>query len=431
MPAYTIFERGFPSRPVMRVAHSPFLRNLAPITDTGNLHLQRQIPSFDRYITVGHQLSPDTGAVIGRGVIPLPNIIGTNESISVYGETGSGKSLLMRTLIEYYSAVEHRCVIIFDPTKNQYWSFNKPQNRPDMVRTLKENGIEPISLKDIEVYTPIYDLNVVGLKSIERDYHSDADHLISIRMSALTSKGFFELGDVDPQGRVYQGFMDAIMNVSRSEKTVTYLTNQLNMLMMDKSKSRSVASLKNIFEPLVQQNIISDNGTDVKRMLHHPRTDGTPGKISVISMATSEPNDRRRNALVSSICSQIYEYIKNDIDIKPVIVVDEAREFIGNGNDVSPATFGMFGRLHLQGRAWGRAMVYGYQDPEDVKKFFGGRKQSPININLSKSITLSSGKDKLMGTGYGRVFINGTGDPKIPDMDFLIKTFPCRTRHID
>lgn len=430
MAAYTIFERGFPSRPAMRVASSPFLRNLAPRNSgTGNVQLQRQ-PSFDRYITVGNQLSPDTGVVIGRGVIPLPNILGTNESISVYGESGSGKSLLMRTLVEYYSIVEHRCVIIFDPTKSQYWSFTQPQNRPEMVRTLRENGIEPTRISDVEVYVPIYDLNTVGIKSIERDYHSDTDHLISIKMSALTSKGFFELGDINPEGRVYQGFMDAIMNVPRSEKTVAYLTNQLNILVADRSKSRSVASLKNIFEPLVQQNIVSDNGTDVKRMLHHPRTDGKPGKISVISMATSEPNDRRRNALVSSICSQIYEYIKNDINIKPVILVDESKEFIGNGNDVSPATFGMFGRLHLQGRAWGRVMIYGYQDPEDVKKFFGGRKQSPVNISMAKSLTLNE-KIKLMGTGYGHVYINGTGDPKVPDMDFLIKTFPCRTRHID
>lgn len=340
-------------------------------------------------------------------------------------------SVVMRSLIEHYSINEHRCVIIFDPTKNQYWSFNQPQNRPEMVRVLEENGIHPTKIQDIEVYVPIYDAVTVGMRSIETDYHSDKEHLISIRMSGLTAKGFFELGDIDPGGRMYQGFMESALNLPRQEKTVMYLTNYLNMLMMDKSKTRSVASLKNIFEPLVQQNIISDNGTDVKRMLHHPRTDGSPGKISVISMGTSEPNDRRRNALVSSIVQQLYDAVRDDISIKPVIVIDESKEFIGDSRDVSPATIASFGRLHLQGRAWGRVMIYGYQDPNDVSKFFGGRKGSPINILMSKSLTLADGKTKLMGTGYGHVYINGTGDPKVPDMDFLIKTFPCRTRHID
>ncbi len=430
MPAHTLFDHSFVSRPSTRVAWSPFLRNLGTRTNTG-IQQQRSTPRAERAILVGQQLSPDTGDVIGMGYIPLPNIQGTNESISVYGESGAGKSLLMRTLIEHYSINEHRCVIIFDPTKNQYWSFNHPQNRQSMVNTLKRNGLEPASIKDIEVYCPIYDQNVVGLKSIERDYHSDKDHLISIRMSGLTAKGFFELGNINPEGRMYQGFLEAALNIPKAEKTVAYLTDYLNMLMSDNTKTRSVASLRNIFEPLTQQGIISDNGTDVRKMLHHPRTDGSPGKISVISMGTSEPNDRRRNALVSSICQQIYDYVKDDINIKPVIVLDEAKELIGNDRDVSPATFASFGRLHLQGRAWGRVMIYGYQDPLDVSKFFGGRKGSPINISMTKSLILSDGKSKLMGTGYGHVYIQGTGDVKVPDMDFLIKTFPCRTRHID
>jgi len=434
MTAHTILDGRFSNyAPRMRVATTPFSRNLSPRRNIPSriMTTQKPLTRPERAILLGDLLHPETGESVGPSYLPLPSVRGANEAINVFGPSGSGKSIVIRSLIEYFSIVEGRCVIIIDPTKNQYWSLKYPQTRADMVSKLRAAGLEPVSIPEVEVFVPVYDVPVLGVRSMERDFHSRKENFISIRTSDLTSQGFFDLGDIDAGGKMYQLYLENALNVEKSKRTIDYIRYVLSSLMDDPNKKRSIASLKNMFDPLAEQGIISDNGTDVKkRMMHAPRRD-RPGRISVINLGTSSANDRRKNALVASICNQIFDVIRDDLEMSPVIVLDEAKEFIAaRKGESSEATITGFSRLHLQGRAWNRTVVYGFQNIQDVQGWATGA-NTPITIAMTKSLVLKDGVTRLNGTGLGHIWINGSGDPKIPDMDFLTRFYPCRTKHID
>lgn len=434
MAARTIFDGGGGAYfPRMRLASTPFSRSMAPrrFRPVQVQAVAKPKPRPERAILLGDLLHPTTGENIGAGYLPLPNVKGANEAINVFGSSGSGKSVAIRTLIEYYSIIEGRCVIIFDPTKNQYWTLKYPQDRADMLGRLRTSGIRPMGIPDVQVFVPIYDVPVLGDKSMERDFKSCKENYLSIRTADLTSEGMFELGDIDPSGKMYQLYLENMLNVAKSRRTVKYIEDGLDELMADPNKKRSIASLKNIFKPLAAMGIIRDDGTDVKRrMMHSPRK-GRPGQVSIISLGTSSASDRRKNALVASICNQIFDVIRDDIDMRPVIVLDEAKEFISaKKGESSDATITGFSRLHLQGRAWGRTMIYGFQNLQDVQGWVAGA-NTPVQIAMSKSLLLDDGVTKVNGTGLAHVWINGSGDVKVPDMDFITRFYPCRTKHKD
>jgi len=427
MAAQTLFDGNVGAR--FGVAYTPFSRSLVPRKrrqiEQGNRERPIQLPQ--RSIYLGDMLSPDTGEIIGDARLPLSSKTGINEAINVYGASGSGKSVLMRLLIEHFAIDEHRSVIILDMTKNQYWAFGLPNRREEMVAALRKHGIKPTTIPDVDVYVPIYDEPVLGFDVMRRDWH--ATKLLSIKTAGLTSQGFFELGDIDASGKMYQNYLETIMNVPKNQKTIEYIRSELEEQARDKTKSRSIQSLLNLFNPLTQQGIIRDNGTDIREMLHTPRN-GRPGKISVISLGTSAPNDRRKKALISSLLQQLFDAVKDDLSLKPVLVTDETKEIAPKKSTDSPATYGMMGRIHLQCRAWNVTRICGFQEQDHVADFLLGT-NTPINISLSKSLTLADGYTKINDTGLGHVFIEGTGDRSIPDMDFLAKFVPCRTHHID
>ncbi len=428
MTAQTLFDNTFPR---MGAAYTPFSRKLGIprrkriVMPVGRQESGIKLPKRSMYL--GHMLSPDTGKPIGKAYLPFSSIPGINEAINVFGASGSGKSVLMRSIIEYFAIEEHRCVIILDVTKNQYWSFGLQQNRENMLAALRQHGMKPTTIPEVEVYVPIYDEPVLGFNVMQRDFH--ATRLLSIKTAGLTAQGFFELGDIDASGRMYQGYLEAILNVPRAQKTIEYIQRRLGDLAGDKSKQRSIASLINIFQPICEQGIIRDNGTDIREMLHTPRN-GRPGKICVISMGTSSPNDRRKKALISSLLQQLFDVVKDDLTIKPVLVTDETKEIAPKKESDSPATYAMWGRIHLQCRAWGVTRISGFQEQNHVADYLLGA-NTPIQIAMTKSLTLADGVTKINDTGLGHIFIEGVGDPQIPDMNFLAKFAPSRTRHVD
>lgn len=384
-----------------------------------------------RSIKLGDQLHPDTGEVLGEAYLPLPTISGSNEAICVSGASGSGKSVLMRRIIEHFSIKEGRCVIVFDITKNQYWSFSLKQNRPEMMAELRRHGETPTRIPEVDVFVPIYDRPVLGWDTMQRDYH--ATHVLSLRTAGLTAAGFFELGDIDPSGRMYQNYLENILNVPRSQKTVEYIREELRRLQSDKNKARSISSLLNLFDPLVEQGIIKDDGTNVRDMIHppHPKENGyrRPGKVTVLSLGTSAPNDRRKKALVTTILQQIFDIVKDDLTLKPVVVFDETKEVAPKKAADSPATYAMISRIQLQTRAWGVTRVYGYQKDKDVADWLIDN-NTPYKIRLTKSLILADGVTRINGFGLGHVLVEGVGG-EIKDMNFYMKSCACRTRHVD
>jgi hypothetical protein len=108
---------------------------------------------------------------------------------------------------------------------------------------------------------------------MQRDFH--ATRLLSIKMSGLTAMSFCDLGDMDGLGRVYQNQLDLILIVPMERKTIEHIQSKLRELAGDRMKQRSISRLLNVFEPLCQQGIIRDDGTDISEMLHHPRDGGT------------------------------------------------------------------------------------------------------------------------------------------------------------
>lgn len=432
MAARTIFDR----RPKIRVGKpcTPFARRLVPpkrnpVTTSTPSDKPFIVPH--RSILIGEQLHPDTGEVISDAYLPLPSVPGMNEAINVYGSSGCGKSVLIRRLVEYFSIEEHRAVIIIDPTKNQYWSFNQrldveAEKRRDMLNSLKRFNLEPTAIDDLEVYVPIYDEPKLTYAILQRDFH--ATKLLSIRTSGMTPASFFELGDKEPAGRDFQRYLELILTRPKSEKTIEYIKSRLDDLGNQKSTSRSADSLKNIFEPLCEMGIIRDDGTDVGEMLHTPRKNKA-GKISVISLGTT-PTDRRRDALLSTVMQQLFEYVRDDNTLRPVFVIDETKQFAPSDKSAHKATRDALVNFNVLTRAWGVTRIHGFQYPDQIADGLLGE-NVPINIAMTKSLPLSDGVTKINGTGLGRVYINGMGDPSIPDCTFYTRFMSCRTRHVD
>jgi hypothetical protein len=413
-------------------ARSPFSGRLVP-SRRKNVQAVRESPLIipSRAVHLGEQLSPDTGEVIGDAYLPLPSIPGMNEAINVYGASGCGKSVLIRLLVEYFSIEEHRCVIIIDPTKNQYWSFNQPldvesEKRKDMLESLRRHGKRPISIPEVEVYVPIYDEPRLTWAILQRDWH--ATKMLSLRTSAMTPASFFELGDKEPAGRDFQRYLELILTKPKAERTVEYIRQELDILQAQKSTSRSADSLKNVFDPLCEMGIIRDDGTDVGEMLHSPRT-SRPGKISIINLGTS-PTDRRRDALLATILQQLFEYVRDDNTLKPVFVIDETKQFAPAEKSDHKTTREQLVDFNLQTRAWGVTRIHGFQKQKHIAEGLLGD-NVPINIAMTKALTLADGITKVNGTGLGQVFVNGVGDPSCPDCTFYTRFMSCRTRHVD
>ncbi len=348
-------------------------------------------------------------------------------------------SITLRDIVEYFAYEEGRSVIVFDDTKNQYWSFKYKQDRLKMLDKLKSLNIEPIEIPETTVYSPAYDEPVLGFKTMQQFKH--VDKLLSIKTSALTVASFFELGNIDPSGRMYYNKLMEILNVPAKERTIEYINSQLDAGMSDPTMKKSISSLKNIFNPLCNMGIIRDDGTDVNEMLHPPRK-GKPGKVSVINLSTSVADDCRKSAVVATICQQIFDICRqnaeNGIFFEPIVVLDEAKAYIGK--QASLATRNGFSLLHLQGRAWGIIPVFGFQLQSDICEWiFGGNTNYLIEMKKSFPL-LDGGRDEnnrmtqptvLSGSGFAHIFINGSGDENIPDMDMYVKVLPCRTRHVD
>lgn len=432
MTARTIFDR----RPRFKLgqAYTPFARPLVlprrkPETKTVPADKPFNIPH--RSILIGEQLHPETGQVISDAYVPLPSISGMNEAINVFGASGCGKSVLIRRLIEYFSIEEHRCVIVIDPTKNQYWSFNQrldveAEKRKEMLSSLRRFNMEPTAIDDLDVYVPIYDEPKLTYPILQRDFH--ATKMLSIRTSGMTPASFFELGDKEPAGRDFQRYLELILTRPKSEKTIEYIKNRLDELGNQKSTARSADSLKNIFEPLCDMGIIRDDGTDVGEMLHPPRKNHA-GKISVISLGTT-PTDRRRDALLSTVMQQLFEYVRDDNTLRPVFVIDETKQFAPAEKSEHKATRDALVNFNVLTRAWGVTRIHGFQYPNQIAEGLLGE-NVPINIAMTKSLPLSDGVTKINGFGLGVVHVNGMGDPSIPDCKFYARFMSCRTRHVD
>jgi len=433
MGARTIFD----GRPKIRSrqTYTPFARHLVPPRRNHVASLQKakekpfMIP--ERSILVGDQLHPDTGEIISDAYIPLPSMPGMNEAINIFGTSGCGKSVLIRQLVEYFSLKEHRSVIIIDPTKNQYWSFNQrldveAEKRKEMIKSLRRFNLEPTYIPEVEVYVPIYDEPKLTYPIMQRDFH--ATKLLSIRTSGMTPSSFFELGDKEPAGRDFQRYLELILSRPKSERTVEYIKQELEVLGLQKSTARSADSLKNIFEPLCEMGIIRDDGTDVGEMLHAPRKN-QPGKVSVISLGTT-PTDRRRDALLSTIIQQLFEYVRDDNSLRPVFVIDETKQFAPSDRSVHKTTRDALENFNVLTRAWGVTRIHGFQYPKQIADGLKGE-NVPINIAMTKSLPLSDGVTSINGTGLGVIHIKGMGDPSIPDCSYYARFMSCRTRHVD
>lgn len=391
-----------------------------------------------RYIELGYHLDSRTGRKVGIGKLPLSKKDGINESIGFSGESGAGKSVVMRKCIEYFSLIERRCVIIIDP-KGQYWSLGRPmdgQDKPEMLQELLNTTedfrqpLSPMGIPDVDVYAPIYDI-IDNWDIIQRDFH--ATKMLSLRTDALTASSFFDLGNVDSTGRLYHPYMEMILRTPKAEKKIETILQRLDELIdQEKSIARSITSLKNILIPIWRQGILRDDGTDVGEMLHPPRKN-RPGKVSVISLKTSPSNDRRRDAVVASVIQQILWYAMNNPNIKPVVVVDETKEFAPSKKTEHEATQEVLSKLQLQGRAWGITRLWGWQKDSDVADWLLGS-NTPINIIMRKTHELIDdygNTTKLQGRGYGTIKIHDLGDDNIPEGHRLVKFLPCRTKHID
>ena len=383
--------------------------------------------NLQRAINIGQHLNTFTGEVIGDAYIPLPTKRGTNESITVEGPSGTGKSIVIRRLIEYYSLEEHRCVIVVDPTKNQYRSLKRPQNRSDMLQELRKVGLNPVSIPDVEVYVPIYDIPVLTWQVLQRDW--EATKAFSIRTSGLTASGFFELGDKEPAGRDFQRYLEKIMNVPRAQKTIRYIMSELYALHAQRSTGRSADSLINIFEPLCDMGIIRDDGTDVMEMLHPPRKN-QPGKVSVISLGTV-PKDRRRDALLSNLIQQLFEAVRDDKTIRPVFVIDETKQFAPREKGEHKTTRDALANFNVLVRAWDCTRIWGFQYPDQVEDSLIGD-NSTINIKMSNELPIAppeGGVRYIHDVGLSHVFVQGVGGEQ--SMDFYAKWLPCGTEHVD
>ncbi len=432
MAVTTCFQRNL----VRSGVYSPFNRLLTRHPRRNIANKQSTLKPPQRAIRIGDHINPYTGEIIpGRAYLPLSTLEGTNRAIAVFGATGSGKSVTLRDLVEYFAYEEGRCVIIFDDTKNQYWSFKYKQDRPKMLEKLKSLNIEPIIIPELVVYSPAFDEPVLGFDTMQRDFH--VDKLLSIKTSALTTASFFELGNIDPSGRMYYNKLMEILNVPAKERTIDYINSQLESGRSDPTMKKSISSLMNIFNPLCNMGIIRDDGTDVTEMLHPPRK-GKPGRISVINLGTSKATDCRKSAIVATICQQIFDYVRADRNLKPVIVLDEAKSYVGKKS--SQATLDGFSLIHLQGRAWDITRIFGFQNQEDIAPWILENNTNYL-IQMTKSMSLlDGGKDEngrliqptvISDSGLAHVFISGSGDSAIPDMDFYCKILPCRTKHID
>lgn len=394
-----------------------------------------------RHIVLGRMLDPNTGMdmydptqpdKIAKAYMSLPTQMGRNEGIYVCGGSGTGKSVVIKKLIEYFSIKEGRCVIVIDPSKSQYWSMAYPHGHPsekiphpEMEEELKRLGMPTFGLPDVRVYVPAYDEKILTWAVMQRDFH--ATHRLSIRTAGLTPEAAFLLADKDASGKDYQRYLEEILGVPMAVKTIKHIREGISMLRADKTTQKSAEALTNIIEPSIRMGIVSDDGTDIKEMLHSPRS--TPGRVSIISLGTN-PTDRRRGALLATVLEQLFIYARDDPTLKPVLVLDEAPQFAPKEMGEHNETRSKIINFHVLTRAWNVVRIFGFQQTKQVPAQLLGE-NTPYRIHLEKSMVMADGKTRVEGAGQGRIFIEGVGDKAVCAVNMVVKFSPCQTSHTD
>lgn len=428
-------ESPFNGRLVRRPQFSSIQRAPEPIIEMPKK--TEAVIHAPRTLLLGRRLNKETGEDMGPFYLPIDDLW-HEPSMVIEGGPGTGKSVSFARIVSEL-IIEGRSVILCD-FKGQYSVMSKPNTNPDHIKILKEFGEEPMGMGNIDVWLPNHIVNRLGPDYCKLKYNYDKTY--TIRTEDMDAGGLLLLGNKATEGKDYVLLFDTLLATLKKDARngeLTYNIETIIELLTELKESipgtkRSVNVLEIMLHNLVSAGVIADNGNKIFEMIERPKTDGTPGKLSIFNSGAAGPSDIQSkgimanliNGLMTSLMTEWERVDGKDVNsFRPGFFVDEASTYFSKAS--SQMVMSAFNNLqYVNGRTLGILRAYVYQTKAQQPKDLTDSDTLPIYIKLQQSLPLydSDGMqvDELNGKGLAIISIKNVSFMK--NQTFYAKILP-------
>ena len=428
-------ESPFSGRLVRRPQFSAIQRTPEPIIEMPKK--AEAVIHAPRTLLLGRRLNKETGKDMGPFYLPIDDLW-HEPSMVIEGGPGTGKSVSFARIVSEL-IIEGRSVILCD-FKGQYSVMSKPNTNPDHIKILKEFGEEPMGMGNIDVWLPNHIVNRLGPDYCKLKYNYDKTY--TIRTEDMDAGGLLLLGNKATEGKDYVLLFDTLLATLKKDArngeltynidTILYLLNDLKETLT--GTKRSVNVLEIMLHNLVTAGVISDDGNRIFEMIERPKTDGSPGKLSIFNSGAAGPSDIQSkgimanliNGLMTSLMTEWERVDGKDVNsFRPGFFVDEASTYFSKSS--SEMVMSAFNNLqYVNGRTLGILRAYVYQTKAQQPKDLTDSDTLPIYIKLQQSLPLydSDGMqvDELNDKGLAIISIKNVSFMK--NQTFYAKILP-------
>ncbi|MDR2436945.1 MAG: ATP-binding protein, partial [Endomicrobium sp.] len=290
------------------------------------LHLGSEVSGFE--ISIAELLSPN------KEKIPIPDGE-LRRHVGVFGATGSGKTVLLRRIIEEVAINKVPCIIIDISgdlaNLGQQWK-KKPElwDAADEVKAkLYFDNAEVI------IWTPDKDdanpFNLPLFEEVSNLDQNDFDRAKTYNIQIINGLTKQNLKDGDEAA-----LSRAMDNIARDKAKfdISNLKRELEIIMMDEDDPESTESLRHGAEKTLDVIKLANikgkfkylnNTNDISELIN---SGSNKTRVSVITLAHIHDHGRRQN-IVASLLNSFYTYIKENHKkfLNAMLFIDEAHNF--------------------------------------------------------------------------------------------------------
>jgi len=390
-----------------------------------------------RTLLLGRRLNKETGEDMGPFYLPIDDLW-HEPSMVIEGGPGTGKSVSFARIVSEL-ILEGRSVILCD-FKGQYSVMSKPNTNPDHIKILKEFGEKPTGMGNIDVWLPNHIVNRLGEDYCKLKYNYDKTY--TIRTEDMDAGGLLLLGNKATEGKDYVLLFDTLLATLKKDaragelkysiETIIELLNDLKENIT--GTKRSVNVLEIMLHNLVSAGVIADDGNTIFEMIERPKSDGSPGKLSIFNTGAAGPSDIQSKGIMANLINGLMMSLMTEwerVDGKevnawrPGFFVDEASTYFSKSS--SDMVMSAFNNLqYVNGRTLGIFRGYVYQTKAQQPKDLTDSDTLPIYIKLQQSLPLydSDGMqvDELNDKGLAIISIKNVAFMK--NQSFYVRILP-------
>lgn len=343
----------------------------------------------------------------------------------VTGSTGSGKTVTMKYLAQYFIEKMNGAVLAINVKEEDMLTMDKPTQTTNnlIIKEWESIGFQPKGIQRYKIYYP-------GNRKPNYSRYVDID---------LTESITLKVKNIDPETLI--GLIQNISDIAADQlpgifrywkNHVAGQSDNLQQFVLyfsdsaKKGEYQSENSLGDILPTKLHTSTISNINRALTHATEYFDVEGAkelhaedilqPKKMSVIDV-TGKYGFGFGSVLLRDLLDKVYEAKSNKESIVPIlIIIDEIHEFYGNAR--SKETLQTLDSISRKGRSLKIGVIFASQNPEDMPKGISNVVNSKIYFKSdsaktkSLGITISGFDPEAFGAGFGIAQIHGLSQLK-------------------